>query len=396
MLFTPGKTEVTPKDVGYNAERLEVLKSHFQTLINDGEILCGMYCLSRKGKIFAHGAVGRRHYKQDIPAQPDDIRWIASITKVFAAVAIMKLVEDGVTRLDIPVGEVLPQFNTPPYNQITLWHLLTHTSGMHADGACYENKYQTSYWGQIDRAYKLHNPEKDGEFDWIAAALGTIGTGLRTKPGTEWAYNSFGFTILGAVIEKLTGIHANKYIEDYIAKPLGMKDTAFELTADKADRFIVTDEHTEEFLAKLVTGEKREGWISDKLNIPGTSGALDGTAYDLSIFGNMMLNKGTFNGTRILGRKSVEKMTTLQVSLPDYCWGANGRTRYHGVGFDMRRGHEFSFSEGTYMHEGAGSCALYIDPVEELVAAWIVPFAKDGWHSRALFNVQNIIWSGLE
>jgi CubicO group peptidase (beta-lactamase class C family) len=109
----------------------------------------------------------------------------------------------------------------------------------------------------------------------------------------------------------------------------------------------------------------------------------------------MMLFGGTLNGARILGRKAVERMTTISSALPNFCWNANEKKRYYGVGFDMRNGPAFTFSQGTFMHEGAGACSLYIDPKEELVAAWIVPFAKEGWFSRALFNVQNIIWSGL-
>ncbi|MCL2802321.1 MAG: beta-lactamase family protein, partial [Treponema sp.] len=342
--------------------------------------------------------VGKYSFRTDdnTPVQADSIRWIASITKVFTAVAIMKLVEDGLTRLDVPVGEILPQFNTPPYNGVTLFQLLTHTSGMHTDGGCFDNKYQSNYWKLIENAYKLCDPEKKKDFDWISAGLGTIGNGFRTKPDTEWAYCSFGFVILGAVIEKLTGIHANKYIEDFICKPLGMKDTTFNLTPEMAKRYITTDEEAEKHLSDVINGKPIEPhWIGDELNIPSTGGGLDSTSYDVNIFGNMVLSNGTLNGTRILGRKAVEKMTSIAVDYPNYCWGANEKKRFYGIGFDMRNGPAFTFSDGTYMHEGAGACSLIIDPKEELVAAWIVPFAKEGWFSRALFNVQNIIWSGL-
>ena len=398
MLFTEGKTQCKPRDVGYDPERLDVLNNHFQKLIDEGKIQCAIYCLSRKGKIFAHGAIGKKTYRKNdnTPVKPDSVRYIASVTKLFAAVAIMKLVEDGLTRLDATVGEILPQFNTPPYDKITLFHLLTHTSGMYPDPGCFENKYQSNYWSMIENAYKLHKPKKDGEFDWITAALGTIGTGLRTNPDTEWAYCSFGFVILGAVIEKLTGIHANKYIEDYISLPLGMKDTVFDLTPDMAKRAIVTDKETEKYINSIIDGTYKPRWVGEKLNLPGTGGGLNGTAYDMNIFGNMVLNGGTLNNTRIIGRKAIEKMTTHQLhNIPDYTWGGNTQNRGFGVGFDMRDGPAFTFSPNSYCHEGAGSCALYIDPQEELVAVWIVPFLGEGWHITAIFNVVNIIWSGL-
>jgi len=397
MLYTQGKTDCKPSEVGYDEQRLDVLNRHLQRVIDDGEIQCATYCISRKGKIFAHGAIGKKSFRKDdnTPVQPDSVRYIASITKVFTAVAIMKLVEDGVTRLDVPVGEILPQFNTPPYNGVTLFQLLTHTSGIHADDGCFENKYQSNYWKLIDDAYKLCGPAGKNKFDWLAAALGTIGNGFRVKPDTEWAYCSFGFVVLGAVIEKLTGIHAHQYIEDNICKPLGLKDTAFNLTAERAKRYIVTDEKLEKYVNDTINGTYQPQWIGEKLNIPGTGGGLEGTSYDLNRFGNMMLSGGALDGVRILGRKAVERMTTIVSALPNFCWNAKEKERYYGIGFDMRNGPAFTFSQNTFMHEGAGACSLYIDPKEEFVAAWIVPFAKEGWFSRALFNVQNIIWSGL-
>ena len=398
MLYTQGKTDCKPNEVGYDEKRLDVLNRHLQRVIDDGEIQCATYCVSRKGKVFAHGAIGKKSFRKydNTAVQPDSIRYIASITKVFTAVAIMKLVEDGLTRLDVPVGEILPQFNTPPYNGVTLFQLLTHTSGMHTDDGCFDNKYQSSYWKMIDDAYKLCDPDKKNEFDWLAAALGTIGNGFRVKPDTEWAYCSFGFVVLGAVIEKLTGIHAHKYIEDNICIPLGMKDTMFDITAEMAKRYIVSDEEMEKYNNNTINGIVREEdgpW--GKFKIPSTAGGLNSTVYDLSRFGNMMLSGGTLNGVRVLGRKAVEKMTTVASALPNFCWNAKEKERFYSVGFDMRNGPAFTFSQGTFMHEGSGACSLYVDPKEELVAAWVVPFAKEGWFSRALFNVQNIIWSGI-
>jgi len=397
MRCTQGKTDITPAEAGYNEQRLTVLNNHLQTLIDDGEIQCAAYCVSRKGQVFAHGAVGKKTYLKDdnTPALPDSVRGIASITKVFTAAAIMKLAEDGLTRLDVTVGSILPQFSTPPYNGINLFQLLTHTSGMHADAFCYDNKYQTDYWEMIEKAYKLRDSNKK-EFDWLAAALSTIGCGLQSKSGTEWAYCSFGFTVLGVVIEKLTGISAHKYIEDNITKPLGMTDTAFDLTPDLAKRSIFTDARHEKFFNKIINGKYKPEWVGEKLNIPRTAGGLNSTVYDLVRFGNMMLFGGTFDGARIIGRKAVEKMTALAIhDKRDDCWNANNPDRHYAIGFDMRKDTGLTFSEGTYMHEGAGACALYIDPKEELVASWIVPYVNDGWFPRAVWSTQNVIWSGL-
>ena len=399
MLYTPGKTEITPSEVGYDEGRIETLNNHFQSIIDDGKIQCAMYCLTRHGKVFAHGAVGKKSYRADdnTPASPDNVRWYASITKVMTATAIMKLVEDGHIQLNTNVAEILPQFDTPPFNFINLLHLLTHTSGLHADGGCFPNKYQHSYWSLISAMFDRHDKEKDGEFDWITAALSTIGSGVRTKPGEEWAYCSFGFMILGAVIEKLTGLHSHDYIMQNIISPLGMKDTCFDITPDLARRMIVDNERSEKWINDMINGTTTpDKW--DKLKLPGTSGALNGTAYDLTRFGNMFLNGGNLDGVRILGRKTVEKMTSKQIhDLPSYTWGANGTLRSACAGFELRTDQPFIVSPSTFSHEGAGAASLYIDPEEDMVAAWIVPYTDHReWISKALFNALNVIWSGLK
>lgn len=397
MIFTEGTTEATPREVGYDASRLEVLKGHFQKAIDDKEIHCATYCIARRGKIFAAGGLGKKSFREDddTPAAPDNIRRIASITKIFTAVAVMKLVEDGLVSLETPVCEILPQFDTPPYNGINLFHLLTHTSGMHADGGCFENKYQMNYWGLIEGLYNLQGKGND-KFDWIKASLSTIGSGLRVPIGLEWAYCSYGFVILGAVIERVTGIHAHKYIEDNICKPLGMNDTSFALTPETVRRYIITDSETEKIGEDIIGGTYEPQWVGEKLNIPETGGGLHSTVYDLIRFGKMVLAGGTLDGNRVIGRKALERMTAITVTLPDYCWDSKGGMRRYGIGFDHRNSPQFTFSETTVMHEGAGACALYMDPEEDITAAWIVPYVdQSGWFPRVMYNTQNIIWSGI-
>ena len=397
MQFIKGRSDCTPADAGYDESRIGILHKHLERIIGNGEIQCVAYCMSRHGKVFAHAAVGPKSYKKDddTPLSPDCVQYIASITKTFTAVAIMKLVEDGFTRLDVPVGEILPQFADRPFNKITLFHLLTHTSGLHpADPNCFPNKFQTSYSKQIDQEYALHKPE-NGEFDWIAAALSVAGSEFSIKPGREWAYCSFGFSILGAVIEKLTGILAHKYIEDNILKPLKMTDSGFDLTPDMAQRCIVQNPEREEFINSVISGSFKQIAPWDK--IPQTGGGLESTVYDLNRFGNMILFGGTFDGVRILGRKAVEKMTTLALhNTPDRCWDAEEQDRRYGIGFDMRCGLPFTLSQDSFSHEGAGYSGFYVDPHEEFVASWFVPYVNENeWYAEALWNVQNIMWSGI-
>lgn len=394
MLYDKGKLDCQPSEVGYDESREEVLIRHFEKMMEQKKIQCASYCVSRKGKIIMNGAVGPRSYEEGCtePLAADSVHRIASVTKTFCAVAIMQLVENGYFRLDTPVGTILPQFNTPPYDEITIFHLITHTSGLRADENVFEDKYEVSPWDYIGAYAEMH---KSNDFDWLAEALHC---GLTKPVGAEWQYCSFGFVVLGAVIEKVTGMKAYKYIEENICKPLHMDQSRFFITQDMAKKAIYRDEKSKKVLQQIEKGEEvpdeDEGTIWEK--IPPTGGFLASSSRDLVRYGNMLLNKGRLDGVRILGRKSVEKMTTIALhNIPDHCWGSCNGDREYGIGFDMRTGIPWIYSDGTFMHEGAGACAMIIDPVEEMVAAWFVPFLDEEWHDDCLWNVTNIIWSGL-
>ena len=391
MIITQGKLDCQPAEASFDESRIPVLQAHFSRMMERGEIRGASYCAARNGKVFLHGAVGTRHYEKDDDAMlATTVHPIASITKVFTAVAIMKLIEDGYTRLDVPVREILPQFAEPPYQNITLQHLLTHTSGIWPDGGCFPSKYHVSPWDYLEQANAAYDPAKP--FDWLSVALQC---GMRREPGQEWQYCSFGFAVLGSVIEALSGQKAEDFITKTIIETLQMHDTVFELTPALAKRCVLHNAQEAEIYATFENGTfTRKPSVWD--HVPGTAGALCSTPYDLVRFGNMMLGNGTLDGVRILGRKTVEKMRTRALcNVPDYCWGANEPDRGYGIGFDMRTGPAYLYSDGTIMHEGAGSCSLNIDPKEGLVAAWFVPYLNDAWYADGLYNVNNILCSGL-
>lgn len=380
------KTPYLPSEVGYDSERLEVLNRHFAKMLEANELQSANYCLSRDGKIFANTAMGKLSYKEEDerPVQPDTIQNIASVTKLFCASAIFKLVEDGRLRLDQCVGEFIEEFKAPPFNKINLAHLLTHTSGMMPDPGCFDNKYFKSPW-EFVRQMKGTN--------WIEAALAS---GMRKQPGEEWAYCSFGFAILGEVISRVSGTFANDYIMENIVRPCGMEDTFFDLTAETAVRHAVRNPQMEKEIDSILAGKTKakDSWSK----IPSTGGGLHSTALDLCKLGTMLLNKGTYDGKRILGRKAVEKMTALHTTpdVKDYCWNAGGVSREYGLGPDMRHNLASLYTKGTFFHEGAGGCCILIDPVEKLVAAWFVPFVNNVWRAHALYNAAAVMWSGLE
>lgn len=383
------KTDYLPQEVGYDPARIEALNRHLQSLIDKDMVISANYCMARDGKIFADAAIGKLSYREDDDRElkPDTIQRIASITKLFVAVAIWKLAEDGKLRVNQKVGEFIEEFDTPPFNEITIAHLLSHTSGLQPDPGCFENKYFASPWDFI---------EKDRGKSWIASALQS---GLRKKPGEEWAYCSFGYVILGEIISRVSGIHAEDYIIENIAKPCGMKDTHFDIeNKEIAERLNIPNERTEKYINAILNGtlqktDEDDVWIK----VPRTGGGMYSTARDLCRFGIMLLKGGYIDGRRIIGRKAIEKMIALYTEphIRDYCWNAGGVRREYGLGPDLRCNEASLYSKGTYFHEGAGACCLMIDPVEKLVAAWFVPYRNDQWFPDGLYNTAAVMWSGL-
>lgn len=392
MNVLQGTVDCRPEETGYDSSRLNVLHEHFKRLIDTEIIFGAQYTILHKGKIIANASLGRGSAFEQVDMKPDTVFKIASVTKPMTAVAIMQLVEAGLIRLDTRVAEVLPQFDKAPFQNIQIHHLLTHTSAISPDWGCFQEEGCPDAWDLIDIYAKAWDGE--GEFDWVAAA---ISGGLHGEVGTRWQYSSIGFVILGEIITKVSGQYANDYLMEHIIKPLGMNETAFRPTVEMAKRAFPMGERDQKKLKDIMDGVPPRNADSFWAKIPSTGGGLWSTTRDLMKFSQMILNKGRLGDVRILGRKSVELMTTRQLhNIPDYCWNSNEPDRGYGLGFDMRQGHAHTYSPGTCMHEGWGTCSLDIDPSEDFAVAWFTPYDKVEWVPEPLYNAQAIMWSGLK
>ena len=170
MEVIKGKVECMPEETGYDSSRLEVLHKHLQKLMDKEVIFGAEYTIAHKGKIIANASMGQGSaLSADVKMQPDTVFPIASITKPITTVAIMQLVEAGLFRLDSNVSEILPQFAEPPFSDIKIHHLLTHTSGISPDSGCFPDVAPKSAWELVDEGAQLWNGE--GEFDWVKAGI---------------------------------------------------------------------------------------------------------------------------------------------------------------------------------------------------------------------------------
>lgn len=365
-----GKIDANPREVGYDETRLEILDRHFMKIIESNKIQCASYLLSKDGQVFACRSMGKLRYDDTREFMPDSIRRIASITKVVTSICVMQLVEKGLIYLNQPVSSIIPEFDTVQHKKITVFHLLTHTSGLSADPGYFTEPYPRNWWNT------------ESEDSWIKQFL----TGpLLCQPGEQWNYSSMGFAILGEIVTRVSGVVYEQYAMENVIKPLGMNRSFFDVPEELHEEMCCINKFEVERLNKKYEGT----------NMPSRAGGgLFSTLEDLKRLGQMLLNKGTYNGNILLGRKTVEAMTSKQLGagVPAFMWGAQLKSFNYGIGMHIER--DTLLSPGSFSHEGAGRSALYMDPVENFLAAYFVP-SNESWAPESIISPRSIIWSGI-
>ncbi len=377
-----------PEEVGLSSERLERITAAIERAVDDGRIAGGVALVARRGKIAYHRAVGLADRESKKPMRTDSLFRIASMTKPITSVAVMMLYEEGHFLLNQPVSDFLPEFKemkvldpawpqdrtsppgklVPAARPITIRHLLTHTSGL------------TYHWNpRLARAYREANvPHGLLPYD------GTIADGMKKlaalpllfQPGDQWEY-SLSDDVLGYLVEVVSGLPLDRFFEERIFKPLGMKDTHFYVPAEKMARLATAYTYydgkgLEPIRDGQVVGEGEIQYSADyayaaprKLFAGGAG--LSSTAEDYYRFCQMMLNGGELDGRRLLSRKSVELIRQDHV---EGKLDAMGYGLGFGVASEPRHVTELG-SVGAYWWGGFFYTSFVIDPKEELVAVFM-------------------------
>ncbi len=361
---------------GFDPERLARIDSVFSHYTETGLLPNVVTFVARKGKVVHHETYGFKDIEKGIALEPDDIFRIASQTKAITTAAIMTLYEEGKFLLDDPVSRYIPEFSNPTVltsfnetdttfttrpaaREITIRHLLNHTSGIH---------YGTYRGGIGGMMFEKEGIPAVNSMDSITAeevAKRIAAMPLMFDPGDRFLYG-MNTDVAGYLIEVLSGKPLDQFISQRILEPLGMNDTWFYLPEEEADRLVtlytITDDglvlHPGETYSKYPVAGARM-WLS------GGAG-LSGTIVDYARFCQMMLNNGEFKGNRILSRKTVELMTTNQIGDMEY--GSYGRR--FGLGFDLwseqTPAHHLG-SEGAYKWGGLFYTDYLIDPTEQMI-----------------------------
>ena len=289
----------------------------------------------KEEKAVEQRAYGYRSLEESKPATPDTVYEIASITKVFTAVAIMQLVEKGKLSLDDPVEKYLPIELRVKGEPVRVWHLLSHTSGIPALG--YAEALLSSYFAQSSTWLPYSDPRhvlewlERGARHWALAS-----------PGERFFYLNEGFVALGLIIEKLSGLSYADYVERYIARPLGLQNTTARYEEAKNNPLLATPYDSSQRPPKPMT-------------LPSTiyaDGGIYSTAIDLAKFMQALANRGKLGGTEILSKSSVEEMEKPRIRLPTQLFGDDsyglGTIIYQGYPLGKLIGH----SGSVYVYTG--------------------------------------------
>ena len=256
------------------------------------------------GQIIYSKGFGLRNRAYGLAATPNTLYAIGSVTKSFTALSIMQLFNEGKLSLEDPVSEYAPLELKSMGEPVKIWHLLTHSSGIPA--LAYAEaiiRYATGAGGKwIPMA----------TYDELFAFMQEAEKWALTKPGERWFYLNEGYLLLGYIIEKVSGANYQKYVENNILEPLGMKRTFFgreklERDPDAAVPYIITKE-----------GEQKESVYVYSLS---ADGGLISNVMDLARYIIMYLNRGEYNGNRILPPHLIEEMEKPRVKLPVQIFG---------------------------------------------------------------------------
>jgi len=369
-------TQGNPEENGFSPERLARIDQTLNEYVAKGYIPGAVALIVRNGKIVYEKSFGFSDVESKTTLKSDHIFRIASQSKAITSLAVMMLWEEGKFTLDEPISKYIPEFKNPKVlvtfnekdssytampakSEITIRQLLTHSSGIG-----YAN-IGTKEFNAISS--KAHVPSGIGisnNTDVLADKMKILGSlPLRHHPGEEWTYG-LNTDLLGYLVEVLSGSTFNEFLQQRIFKPLGMNDTYFYLPREKQNRLVSLYENKENKLSKPAV-------VYDNVdpNYPNTDGkyysggaGLSSTVEDYAKFLQLFLNKGEYNGVRLLGRKTVELMLTNQLQAPI--------TEKFGLGFGLEtpeNDYKSPYSIGSFSWGGAFSTAYWADPREKLI-----------------------------
>ena len=371
---------VSPDQVGLSAARLARISGWMRGWVDSGKLPGMTVCVMRRGQLAFAETHGKADVERNKPMRPDTIVRIYSMTKPLTSTAIMMLYEEGRFQLDEPISKFIPAFknprvyaggsrgkidSVPAEREITFRDLLTHTSGL---------TYGFMESTPVDAVYR----DQKIDFGTATASLADVverlaAVPLIAQPGKAWNY-SVATDVLGYLVQVISGQPFDVFLREKVLKPLGMLDTDFIVAKDKQERFATCYMPGKDGKLAVMDDPTKSNYLEPRKGYSG-GGGLAGTAGDYLRFCKFMLNKGELDGVRLLGRKTVELMTSnhLPGDMADMGMPRFSESPYYGIGFGLG----FSVminpakaqilgTAGEYAWGGAASTAFWCDPAEDM------------------------------
>ena len=410
--------EIRPEMVGFNGNSLKKIDDLILRSITNKEVSGTTAIVIKDGGIVYHKAFGLSDIQDSMTMKKNTIMAIASMSKLMTTVGALILYDRGEFDMNTRLDEILPEFKDPKvfisYDKdlgsfslkgssrpILMKHLFTHTSGI---------------------VYPIFQPDSLGRQGYIAAGvqdawpdisitleenikrLATLP--LNNEPGEKWHYG-LNMDVLGRVIEVLDGRPFARFMKEELFHPLELKDTGFSLPEEKWERvakiydprdeqiseFMCCPEYTDDEMERI--GRKRFPIRSYKqnTNIIAMGGAdIFSTAYDYARFLQMLVNKGSLNGKRILGRRTV-----AMINRPlEHLFMPEDTNIAMGLGVGVVKDENSSYephSSGSYWWGGYFFTSFWVDPEEGLIG--VIMNQVNPTTSKLVDRFHQLVYSAL-
>ncbi|WP_047814541.1 serine hydrolase domain-containing protein [Rhodopirellula islandica] len=348
-----------------NDPEIPAITQSMQQFVADKEIAGAVTLVVGPDSVKHASVVGMADVAKETPLQRDTLFWIASMTKPITGACVLMMQDEDKLSVDDPIAKHLPAMkglklaDGTPAN-ITIRHLMTHTSGM----------------SELPRESAYTEPTLE------AAAERYAELPVMFEPGSEWRYSQTGINTAARIVEVVSGMTFDRFVEERICQPLGMTDTTFYLSPEQHQRLTKTyrvvdrDGNKPKHLEEATIGVLSGGTAMNRNRFPAANGGLFSTADDYAKFSQMLLRGGRVGDRQLLSQSAVEQMRTV-------CTGdlKTGFTPGNGwaIGCCVIRepqGVTKALTPGTFGHGGAHGTQVWIDPEKEVAMILMVQRAN--------------------
>jgi CubicO group peptidase (beta-lactamase class C family) len=377
---------VSPAELGFDRTRLGYIDAHLQKYVEETKLAGTLLLIARNGVIAHFEPHGFADRERRTPMTRDTLFRIYSMTKPITSIALMQMYERGLMQIDDPVEKYIPEFadlrvfsmgsypdfvTRRPDRAMTIRDLLSHQSGL---------TYGFINRTNVDAAYRkldIGGGSNGRTMKDMIRELAKLP--LEFSPGDNWNY-SVSTDVCGYLVEVISGQRFDEYLAEHVFQPLAMSDTFFSVPAEKAHRLAANYQAGADGL-RLIDDPATSEYLKPQTMLSG-GGGLVSTATDYFRFAQALCNDGELEGQRIIGRKTLELMTSNHLpggtDLMHHALGRWAETTFSGIGFGLGFSvtldpaqAQVSGTPGEFSWGGAASTTFWVDPLEDLVVVFM-------------------------